>query len=59
MIWKRETGHPDRNLPTQFLPKFKDDFEHQAQQRINLSILHFAFDLNCNVSNMHYIIHKM
>ena len=34
-------------------------FEHQAQQPSKLSILYFAFDLNCNVSNMQYIIHKM
>ena len=34
-------------------------FEHQAQQPSKLSILYFAFDLNCNVSNIQYIIHKM
>ena len=34
-------------------------FEHQSQQPSKLSILYFAFDLNCNVSNMQYIIHKM
>ena len=38
---------------------FKAVSEHNAQQPSQLSILYFGFDLNCNVSNMQYIIHKM
>ena len=36
-------------------------FEHQTQEpsKLSTSILYSEFDLNCNVSNMQYIIHKM
>ena len=51
---------PERQkLPNQFLPTLKAVSEHHAQQPSQLSILYFGFDLNCNVSNMQYIIHKM
>ena len=48
-----------QKLPNQFLPTFKAVSEHHAQQSSKLSILYFGFDLNCNVSNMQYIIHQM
>ena len=51
---------PERQkLPNQFLPTLKAVSEHHAQQPSPLSILYFGFDLNYNVSNMQYIIHKM
>ena len=48
-----------QKLPKQFLPTFKAVPEHHVPQPSKLSILYFGFDLNCNVSNVQYIIHKM
>ena len=48
-----------QKLPNQFLPKFLAVFEYQTKQPSKLSILYFVFDLNCNVSNMQYLIHNV
>ena len=48
-----------QKLPNQFLPKFFAVFEYQAKQPSKLPILYFVFDLNCNVSNMQYLIHNV
>ena len=49
-----------QKLCNQFLPTFiKAVSGHHAQQPSKLSILNFGFELDCNVSNMQYIIHKM
>ena len=55
-------SHGQSKFPKKWSGKDKQETQAgtpHAQQPSQLTILYFGFDLNCNVSNMQYIIHKI